>query len=215
MRMTIKELRKMVRRQLLESSYTDLLNKFNIGTKFEVRGWIMLKGVDAGIYIVTQISEDHTAMKFRKLGRSGNPIGKEFHFRTGDIATKMGNPLDNNGVTIVESIASLHEATPSTVGKPETMDEPEEVKYTKPEKDLSTITVGDLALIIKYKYTGLKDEDKPKVIALTRIKDLQTMYENQPAVEVAKDVLSCIGGWTGKLAKDIKLELKRRVDEVG
>jgi hypothetical protein len=111
----------------------------------------------------------------------------------------------------------LHEsaATPSTVGKPEIMDDIEEVQYTKPEKNLTTVTVGDLGLLIKHRYTDLKEEDKPTIVALTRITDLTSTYENRPAVEIAKEALSCIGGWTGKAAKDVKLELKRRIDEIG
>lgn len=105
--------------------------------------------------------------------------------------------------------------TPTTVGKIKEADDVEELKYTKPEKNLTTITVGDLGLLIKHRYTKLKEEDKPTIVALTRITDLKSTYENRPAVEIAKEALSCIGGWTGKAAKDVKLELKRRIDEIG
>lgn len=85
------------------------------------------------------------------------------------------------------------------------------IKYTKPSTDLSTLTIGDLGLIIKYGYREPSETAAEYIKILQRITSVPEKYEGRNAADIIRDALKSLHGWKGKMADLVKRELELRI----
>jgi len=61
---------------------------FSVGTKFEVVGWVMLKGLDDGCKYVVTIREDNV-VQFARILKNGKKAKKQFAHYLSDMESSV------------------------------------------------------------------------------------------------------------------------------